>query len=222
MDADALYIPPDKRRSYPLRDEPPRGPNKRRLWMAAAVAMILVLAGLGGLLAWRYFYSQDRQFFDPIDDPKNAAQVAEFEDFLKANYVMYFTAREILTPGGAHRQVGSKGYGLNRLPPRHLWDEMLASLFIIEELRERFGEELNIYSGYRAPSYNAAIGGARRSQHMRFRAFDVAPKSRKPEDVERLFNLLRQMRDEEKLFTGGIGRYGAWVHLDTRDKNANW
>ncbi len=222
MDANALYIPPDKRRSYPLRNEPPRTPRKRQVLLGIAVVSLLLLVALSGLWAWRYFYSQDRQFFDPIDDPQNAAEVAKFEDFLKANYVIHFTAREVLTPGGSHRQVGSKGYGLNRLPPRHLWDEMLASLFIIEELRERFGGELNIYSGYRAPAYNAAVGGARRSQHMRFKAFDVAPKSRKPEDVEKLYELLRQMRDEEQLFTGGIGRYGAWVHLDTRDKNANW
>ncbi len=222
MDANALYLPPDKRRPLPSDDKPARPKRKPGVVIAVALAGLLALGVFVGLLSWRYFYSQDRQFFDPIDDPKNAALVTEFEEFLHTNYIVYFSAREILTPGGSHRQVGSKGYGLNRLPPRHLWDDMLASLFILEELRERFGGKLDIYSGYRAPTYNTAVGGARRSQHMRFRAFDVAPSSRKPEDVEKLYALLRQMRDDEKLFTGGIGRYGAWVHLDTREKNANW
>ena len=67
-----------------------------------------------------------------------------------------------------------------------------------------------------------AIGGARRSQHMRYTAFDVAPKSRKPEDVAKLHKILLTMRDEEKLFVGGLGKYDTWIHIDTREKNANW
>lgn len=230
MDPDALYLPVEMRR--PELAEPPKRQRRadptrvqRRLskrWVAAILLVFLALGALAGYGVWRYLYQQDRQFFDPIDDPENAAMVSEFNAFLQANYVVYFDARELLTPGGSHRRVGSNGYGLNRLPPRHLWDGMLASLFVIEELRERFGGELNIISGYRAPLYNAAIGGARRSQHMRYTAFDVAPKSRKPEDVVKIYKILRAMRDEEKLFVGGLGKYDNWVHIDTRDKNANW
>ncbi len=238
METTPLYLPEDMRRPKEAERQEPAGsrlsgslfrslapglfkrPTKRML--AVMLVALMAMGGLAGYGVWRYLYQQDRQFFDPIDDPANAALVAEFQDFLESNYVIYFDARELLTPGGSHRRVGSSGYGLNRLPPRHLWEGMLASLFVIEELRERFGGELNIVSGYRAPLYNAAIGGARRSQHMRYTAFDVAPKSRKAEDVAKLHKILLTMRDEEQLFVGGLGKYDTWVHIDTREKNANW
>lgn len=234
METKPLYLPEDLRQSkLAMPEQAGRAGGWPRLLRRqsnglsrrAILGMLLALMLLGAALGYgglRYLYQQDRQFFDPIDDPENAALVSEFNAFLQANYIVYFDARELLTPGGSHRRVGSSGYGLNRLPPRHLWDGMLASLFVIEELRERFGGELNIISGYRAPLYNTAIGGARRSQHMRYTAFDVAPKSGKPEDVEKINKILRQMRDDEQLFVGGLGKYDNWIHIDTREKNANW
>jgi uncharacterized protein YcbK (DUF882 family) len=41
-------------------------------------------------------------------------------------------------------------------------------------VRTQIGASTHINSGYRNPSYNASVNGARRSQHMAFRALDFS------------------------------------------------
>ena len=50
-------------------------------------------------------------------------------------------------------------------------------LFVLEPLREHFGQPIRINSGYRCPELNAAIkGSARNSLHMQGRAADIPMK----------------------------------------------
>lgn len=75
----------------------------------------------------------------------------------------------------------------------------------LEVLRHQAGgRPLRIVSGYRSPSYNASVGGARRSQHLYGRAADV------PSGYCRVADAIRAG------FTGIGVHYGWVVHVDVR------
>lgn len=62
----------------------------------------------------------------------------------------------------------------NRAPPKRLWPNIVPTAVILDALREELGRPVIITSCYRAPRYNARIGGASRSQHIAFTACDIS------------------------------------------------
>ncbi len=81
------------------------------------------------------------------------------------------------------------------------------------------GFPVAVTSGYRSPRYNDRIGGARASQHLEGKAFDVS---------------LKGLDDDEKrdmishfLSDGRVGGFGYYpksdsIHIDVRDNKAAW
>ena len=61
-------------------------------------------------------------------------------------------------------------------------------------------------SGYRSPSSNAKVGGAKNSYHMRGRANDLQHTQRSPRAV---------YATAMKIKAGGVGRYNSFTHIDT-------
>lgn len=107
----------------------------------------------------------------------------------------------------------------NSAPPREMWKLILPTLRIADDLRDFFGRPVTIVSSYRSPEYNAAINGAAsRSFHMRFQALDIVVAGHAPPEV---FARLKSWRDAGK-FTGGLGLYHNFVHVDTRGRNATF
>ncbi len=91
---------------------------------------------------------------------------------------------------------------------------------VLEPLRKHLGKPLKITSGFRSPSHNAAIGGAKNSLHTTGMAADVAVGGI-PEQVKAAAFLSKL--DE----VGGIGLYESKgiVHVDIRPhvgKPAMW
>lgn len=84
----------------------------------------------------------------------------------------------------------------------------------LEIIREYFASPVIILSGYRTPSYNEAIGGAKFSQHMEGKAADIVVVGVKPEVVATFC--------ERTFATGGVGRYKTFTHIDTRPNRARW
>lgn len=79
---------------------------------------------------------------------------------------------------------------------------LLASL---EVLRASIARPIRINSGYRCPPHNAAVGGAKNSQHMYAAAADIP------------VNLATESQARAAGFTG-IGLSGQWaIHVDVRD-----
>ena len=101
-----------------------------------------------------------------------------------------------------------------------LIDEGLVVL--LQCIREHFGKPVTITSGYRTAAHNAAVGGAKSSQHLLGRAADIRVQGVSVEDMAAYAESL--MPD-----WGGIGRYPVkagratgWVHVDTRAGKARW
>lgn len=90
-----------------------------------------------------------------------------------------------------------------------------------ETIRSLIGHQSLMVSAAFAPSpaYNAAINGALSSQHVRFNALDIQSTAASPRE---LAAELRRMRDQERLFSGDIGLYNSFVHVDTRGHNTTW
>ncbi|MBO8092258.1 MAG: chitosanase [Prosthecochloris sp.] len=142
-----------------------------------------------------------------------------FEQFFNSLGLKHFKPEEFLCLGDAHHDVGSPAYGLNHIPPAELWPNIVPTAKVLDELRSRLGSPVILNSVYRSPEYNEKIGGVSESQHMEFRAADfVVRSSSAPSDWAAV---LKQMR-AEGVFSGGIGVYNTFVHLDTRGENVDW
>jgi uncharacterized protein YcbK (DUF882 family) len=86
-------------------------------------------------------------------------------------------------------------------------------------LSDEMGADVRaIISAYRCPRYNRAVGGKSRSYHMQNQALDMQFRGASP---RRVADVARFLRKKGK-FSGGIGRYSSFVHMDTRGFNVDW
>ena len=80
-----------------------------------------------------------------------------------------------------------------------------------EILRAAAGCPLIVVSGYRSPTYNARIGGAKRSQHMTASALDLVSRTMTAAQLRAIYlNLIKA----GKVLDGGVGTYPNFVHID--------
>lgn len=112
------------------------------------------------------------------------------------------------------------------IPPREYWPRMAQTLRevyvpLAQQMAE-YGVKLEIRNGYRAPDYNAAVGGAPNSRHQSGEALDVyvdkansSPKNR----VLLAQTLARQYINQRPGLEMGFSAYGSPtpsnVHMDT-------
>lgn len=86
---------------------------------------------------------------------------------------------------------------------------------ILQKIRDYFKTPVTINSAYRTPSYNTKVGGVAGSQHTKGTAADIVVKGVLPKDVAAYIESIMGN-------SGGIGLYGNFVHVDTRNSRARW
>jgi hypothetical protein len=113
----------------------------------------------------------------------------------------------------------SHGAIWNTLPPRAWWPRMGYTLRVVDRIARHLGMPVEeIVSAYRCPAYNAHCPGAKSgSWHQSNHALDVVFPTR-PSAVTAMARALR----DRGLFSGGVGGYSSFTHIDTRGTNINW
>ncbi len=89
------------------------------------------------------------------------------------------------------------------------------TLALLESIREHFMSPVTITSACRCADHNAAVGGAKHSQHVYGRAADIKVTGVSPLEISWFAESL--IPD-----SGGIGVYQNFCHLDTRTAKARW
>lgn len=134
--------------------------------------------------------------------PRRPASVhAPLGSYLRDHGILHFSAREV-APTGPHSTL--------KFPPADLWQQIVPTLLVLEDLRSHFGLPVLVTSGYRDAEYNRRIGGERRSLHIEFAAVDFVVRGVLPLD------LARWLHGHERSAVLGIGLYDRFVHVDTR------
>ncbi len=82
----------------------------------------------------------------------------------------------------------------------------------LQVLRDKTGKPITITSGCRCPSYNAHVGGAMGSQHLRGKAADIVVAGMDPREVAKL---------AIGIGFRGVKAYPTFTHVDTRE-GAKW
>lgn len=120
----------------------------------------------------------------------------------------YFTLDEMLRSQTASRLGITEQFN----PPQEVIDNLeLLCLHILDPLREAIGP-INISSGYRSPQVNAAVKGAKSSQHMKGQAADLHPVNC---THAHLFETIKKMKlpFDQLIWEFGTDKEPAWVHV---------
>jgi hypothetical protein len=148
------------------------------------------------------------------------------EQFIDALGLRHFRGREF-TPYWSRARGGVQ----NSAPPAALWQNIVPTLLVLDELREKHGAPITLTSTYRSPAYNIAVGGEKHSYHMRFMAVDFSSPKGTPAQWAAMLHKMRGRRfilpdadGDVWEFHGGIGVYpkSNFVHVDCRGHDANW
>ena len=160
-------------------------------------------------------YSKDEVKGLPKDWLEHAGvYVYQYGNFILGLKLRHITPRMVMAPHFKSRR-GTH----NSLPPKKLWKKIGPTLKVIDKLCDEIGLPVKeIVSAYRSPEYNKAVRGKSRSYHMSNQALDVTFCKTSP---WRVAKAAKQLRDR-RVFSGGIGRYRGFVHIDTRGVNVDW
>ncbi len=165
---------------------------------------------------------------EPADDPVAGAVVEEsavpagfamneFQTFVDSLGLRHVSAGELLFLGHSNNSGSCKGK--NAFPPKALWKNIGNTAQMLDEIRHRLGYSVHINSAYRNLAYNSCIGGEPASLHMQYNAIDFRGSG---QTAAVWHAVAKAVRASDARFTGGIGRYNTFVHIDTRGHMANW
>lgn len=147
----------------------------------------------------------------------------QLETFIDSLNLEFFKGSEF-RPYWSRMRSGVK----NCVPPLELWPNIVPTLAVMDRLRSDLGAPIFLTSTYRSNRYNEAIGGARNSYHVAFRAIDFVAQTSSP---ARWADRLKSYRGETFVnphtgqsfeFRGGVGTYSTFVHIDTRARDVTW
>lgn len=141
-------------------------------------------------------------------------KIQSYADYLAGLRLKYVTPLQVVK---AHAK--SKRGLWNSLPPKSMWRSMAGTLQAVDRVCSILGQPVKtVTSAYRSPGYNRRCpGAASRSLHMQNFALDLQFR-KSPRSVASAARYVRS----KGFFSGGIGRYSSFVHIDTRGTNIDW
>ncbi len=172
---------------------------------------------------------------------------ATFAALIASLGLRHFDADEILAP-----TFNTNAGVANSRPPQTLWKNILPTIFVLDEIRERGGVAISLNSTYRSKAYNTTLDGAApKSQHLDFRAIDFNSSKMSPSKLAKIaegmrgkkFTMpiapLKLVSSQAPLFArnlkikssggkttfefhGGIQDYNSFVHIDCRGQDVSW
>ncbi len=92
---------------------------------------------------------------------------------MNQNKFNQFPIEEILRQGTSWKKFRQEPF---LIPPKSDWINILATVRVLEEEIIPLVGPLEILSGYRTKTYDYLAGGAAKSKHLKFYAFDLRPK----------------------------------------------
>lgn len=118
---------------------------------------------------------------------------------------------KIITLRGVKTNFKVKEFSCNDGSDSILIDVNLVSA--LQTIREHFGKPVSLNSAYRTSTYNVRVGGAKNSYHTKGQAADLKIVGVAPLEI---------CKYAESIGLLGIGRYGTFTHIDTRNSKYFW
>lgn len=103
--------------------------------------------------------------------------------------------------------------------PVDLYPNLEKLVAALQKIRDVVGKPITVNSGYRSPSYNSRIGGAKNSYHTKAMAADIRVEGFTP---MRLASVIERLIATKDIPAGGLGVYSTFVHYDVRGRNTRW
>lgn len=156
-------------------------------------------------------------WFDAQKDPQVATYQSYLGSYLPRDAVP--PMRQLLTTARSWQSCGEAPY---QVPPQHLWNNMLPTLRLYDELKKSniLPANTEIRSVYRNPTLNVCAGGAPASKHLNNSAIDIWVPDVAADSLE-LYQIQNKLCDywlrhgERHAFGLGLYATGA-IHLDTQ------
>ena len=145
---------------------------------------------------------------------RQGPELLAYARYLSALRLKHISVQQIIA---SHAK--RKGSVWNGLPRRESWRQMSQTLRVADGISVRLSTSVaGVTSAFRSPSYNARCPGAKpNSCHKENVALDLKFQA----STYAVAKAARNIREEGK-FRGGIGRYNAFTHVDTRGYNVDW
>lgn len=125
----------------------------------------------------------------------------------------HFTLAEM-----CHSQTADR-LGLDNTPPPDIIKRLTATAHGLEMIRALVQCPIHISSGYRSPRVNAAVHGAKASQHMTGMAADItAPGLGRPKDLMDAILHAQVRIPFDQVILEFASQGGGWVHVSFTDK----
>ena len=114
----------------------------------------------------------------------------------------------------------AKAKGINNIPDKQSLRNIFDIAKVVQKIQDELGMKIHVNSCYRCPKLNAAIGGAKKSDHVFGAAVDIKVIPFSLENNMKLWNCVNKLADEGKIkFRQLIFEYGdrskgpKWVHV---------
>lgn len=136
------------------------------------------------------------------------------------NITANFTLEEL-----THSATAARNNINNHQPPYEVVVALTKlCVFVLQPLRDHFGEPIKITSGYRCPFLNEELGGVFNSQHLTGQAADIYLGGDTDKEAKYFFYIRNNLPFDQLILEGN--ERTSWIHVSynspTLNRNKSW